>query len=153
MSLVGFYQVTQAIKDQLELDPIVTSVTYGDIFDIDLNKKTLFPLCHVMVNNATMESNIWRFNISVFAIDIVDISKESNVDLFIGNDNEQDVLHTQLAVLGRLFEVLRRGDLMRDLFQLDGNPNCEPFTERFENNLAGWVGTFDVLVPNQMSVC
>jgi hypothetical protein len=24
MSLTGFYQVTQAIKDQLELDPIVT---------------------------------------------------------------------------------------------------------------------------------
>lgn len=43
MSLTGFYQVTQAIKDQLELDPIVTTVTYGDIFDIDLNKKTLFP--------------------------------------------------------------------------------------------------------------
>ncbi len=100
-----------------------------------------------------MENNIWRFNLSVFAIGLVDFSKESNVDLFIGNDNEQDVLHTQLAVLGRLFEVLRRGDLHKDLFQLDGNPNCEPFTERFENNLAGWVGTFDVLVPNQMTSC
>jgi hypothetical protein len=153
MSLTGFYQVTQAIKDQLELDPIVTTVTYGDIFDIDLNKKTLFPLSHLVVNNATMENNIWRFNLSVFAIDIMDISKSDNVSAFIGNDNEQDILHTQLAVLNKLFEVLRRGNLHKDLYQLDGSPSCEPFTERFENNLAGWVGTFEVLVPNQMSGC
>jgi hypothetical protein len=153
MSLTGFYQVTQAIKDQLELDPIVTTVTYGDIFDIDLNKKTLFPLSHLVVNNATMENNIWRFNLSVFAIDIMDISKSDNVSAFIGNDNEQDILHTQLAVLNKLFEVLRRGNLHKDLYQLDRSPSCEPFTERFENNLAGWVGTFDVLVPNQMSGC
>jgi len=153
MSLTGFYQVTQAIKDQLELDPIVTTVTYGDIFDIDLNKKTLFPLSHLVVNNATMENNIWRFNLSVFAIDIMDISKSDNVSAFIGNDNEQDILHTQLAVLNKLFEVLRRGNLHKDLYQLDGSPSCEPFTERFENNLAGWVGTFEVLVLNQMSGC
>jgi len=58
-----------------------------------------------------------------------------------------------LAVINRLVEVLRRGDLRSELYQLDGDVTCEPFTERFENNLAGWAATFDVLVPNTMTIC
>ena len=148
-----FYNVIKVIKDQLVSDPVVTSVTTGDIFDIDLNKQTLFPLSHIVVNQASLEGSTWRFNISVFAMDILDISKEETTDKFIGNDNEQDVLNTQLAVLNLLCEVLRRGDLMKDKWMLDGNVTCEPFTERFENNLAGWVATFDVITPNQMTIC
>jgi hypothetical protein len=86
-------------------------------------------------------------------MDIVDKSKEIETDVFIGNDNEHDVLNTQLAVLNRLLEVLRRGSLSREFYQLDGNVSCEPFTERFENYLAGWTATFDVLIPNTMTAC
>jgi hypothetical protein len=44
--------------------------------------------------------------------------------------------------------------LYSDLYQLDGNPICTPFTERFENLLAGWTATFDVLLANtEISVC
>jgi uncharacterized protein YuzB (UPF0349 family) len=149
----GFYNILERIKLQLEDDPNVNTVTYGDIFKIDLNKQTIFPLSHLMVNEASMENNIWRFNVSVIAMDILDESKENVTDWFVGNTNEQDILNTQLAVLNRLFQVLRQGSLAKDLYQLDGNPTCENFTERFENSLAGWTGTFDVLIPNTMTSC
>lgn len=149
----GFYNITQRIKLQLEDDPIVSNVTFGDIFDIDLSKQSIFPLCHMVVNQATLEGNIWRFNLTVYAMDVLDISQEDTTDKFLKNSNEQDILNTQLAVLNRLFEVLRVGILNKELYQLDGNPTCENFTERFENNLSGWAGTFDVLIPNQMTSC
>ena len=149
----GFYNILTRIKYQLEQDPMVNTVTTGDIFEIDLNKQTIFPLCHLMVNNATLEENVWRFNISVFAMDVVDISKELVTDNFYGNTNEQDILNTQLAVLNRLYDVLNRGTLAQDLYVLANNPTNEPFTERFENNLAGWVGTFEVIIPNEMTAC
>lgn len=149
----GFYNVTNKIKEVLSLDEFCNTVTYGDIYRVDLKKQTMFPLSHVVVNNATLENNVWRFNISVISMDIVDISKGEAYDSFRGNDNEQDVLNTQLAVLNRLLEVLRRGDVRTDLYHLDGNVTCEPFTERFENYLAGWVATFDILVPNDMTIC
>lgn len=148
----GFYNILDTVRTQLEDDPIVNTVTSGDIFDIDLNKKTLFPLSHISVNQATLEGAVWRFSITVYAIDILDFSKE-NSDIFKGNDNEHDIWNTQLAVLSRMLEALRRGDLFKDLYQLDGNPVCEPFTERFENNLAGWACTFDVIIKNDMSIC
>lgn len=149
----GFYQFTTKIKDTLKLDPFVKTVTYGDIFQVDLNKKTIFPLSHLVVNNVTKESNVMRFNISILAMDIVDVSKEATTDVFIGNDNTQDIWHTQLKVLDRITELLRRGSIVSDGYKLDGNPTFEQFTERFENYLAGWTVTFDVLVGNDMTIC
>jgi hypothetical protein len=149
----GFYTIIDKLKAHLDADIFVNTVTEGDIFKVDLAKQTIFPLAHIMVNTATFENNIIRFNVSLIAMDIVDISKDESVNSYLGNDNEQDVLNTQLVVLNRAYELMRRGDMYSDLYQVDGNPTCEPFTERFENLLAGWTMTFDVLIPNDMSIC
>jgi hypothetical protein len=151
--VIGFYQITKTIKDQLLDDVNVNTVTTGDITDIDLAKQTMYPLSHVIVNNVTLEENIYRFNISVLAMDIVDQSKEATTDIFKGNNNEHDVLNTQLVVLNKLVQVLRMGTLYQNKYQLDGNPTCEPFYDRFENQVAGWACTFDVLIQNDINIC
>ena len=149
----GFYQVTEVIKNQLLLDPNVNTVTTGDITKIDLSKQTMFPLSHIIVGNVGNEDNVLRFSLSVLAMDIVNVSKEEVVDIFVGNNNEQDILNTQLAVLNKLVQVLRGGTLHQDLYQLDGSPSFEPFYDRFENEMAGWALSFDVLVQNDISIC
>ena len=150
--MTAYYDILNTIKAQLEADVFVNTVTQGDIFDIDLTKQTIFPLSHVMVNSVNRESNILRFSVTVMCMDIVDKSKEETTDIFRGNDNEQDVLNTQLAVSLRMLEIFDRGDNVRT-FRIDGDPTIEPFTERFENYLAGWAVTFDILVPNDMTIC
>ena len=149
----GFYNVTETIKNQLLSDVNVNTVTMGDITKVDLSKQTLFPLSHMIVNSVTNEDSILRYNISILSMDIVDISKEEVVDLFIGNNNEQDVLNTQLVVLNKLVQVLRGGDLYTSMYQLDGSPSFEPFMDRFENEVAGWTLSLDVIVPNDITVC
>lgn len=152
-----FYNITKTIKDALEANSQVNVVTFGDIFDIDLNKQTIFPLAHIMVNSATIDQQIVTMNISVVAMDIVDVSKvdpRSEENIFYGNNNEHDVLNTQLAVINSLTQQLSRGTLYTDLYQLSAPPTCVPFTERFENLLAGWTATFDIILPNtEVSVC
>ena len=149
----GFYKVTETIKEQLLSDPNVNTVTTGDITRIDLGKQTLFPLSHIIINTASNEDNVLRFNISILSMDIVDVSKEEVVDIFVGNNNEQDILNTQLAVLNKLVQVLRGGSLHTDLYQVDGTPTFEPFYDRFENELAGWALSLDVIIPNDTGVC
>jgi|TARA_B110000908_G_scaffold132452_1_gene155936 hypothetical protein len=149
----GFYLLTQAIKDQLLADVNVNTVTEGDLFDVDLSKQSIFPLSHLIVNTVAAQESVLRFNISVLSMDIVDESKEPTTDIFIGNNNEQDVLNTQLAVLNKLVQVLRRGDLYSDKYQLTGDANLEPFVDRFENKVAGWTATFDVFVNNDIEIC
>jgi hypothetical protein len=149
----GFYNITTKIKETLALDDFVNTITYGDIFEIDLNKQDIFPLSHFIVNSATLNGSVWQFSMSLLCMDIVDESKEDVTDKFLGNDNEQDVLNTQMAVINRLLELLRRGDLHTELYQLEGSPTIEPFVDRFDNKLAGWTLTFDVLIPNGMTIC
>lgn len=149
----GFYKVTETIKEQLLSDPNVNTITTGDITRIDLGKQTMFPLSHIIINTVSNEDNILRFNLSILSMDIVDVSKEEVVDIFVGNNNEQDILNTQLAVQNKLVQVLRGGNLHTDLYQLDGTPSFEPFYDRFENEVAGWALTLDVIIPNDVSVC
>ena len=150
---MNYFDIIDKLKEHFENDELITTVSQGDIFDIDLNKQTIFPLLHIIVNTASFEENVIRYNISLLAMDIVDISKEETTDRFTGNDNELYVLNTMLAVLNRCYELLRRGTLYTDKFQVDGNPTCEPFTERMENNLSGWTMTVDILIPNDMTIC
>jgi hypothetical protein len=148
-----FYEITQAIKNQLQEDIFVNTVTTGDIFKVDLNKQTIFPLSHIIVNSVSYQGNVLNYNISILSMDIVDESKEEVTDIFIGNDNEQDVLNTQLAVANRFLEVLNRGSLGEDYELVNGTASIEFFTERFENKLAGVTTTFDIAIQNPMTKC
>jgi hypothetical protein len=149
----GFYQVTDKLKTLLNAEPFVNTVTYGSIDDVDLDKQSIFPLSHIIVNNAVVGTKTTTFSISVLAMDIVDISNDEVTDTFVGNDNEQDVLNTQLALLTRVINELQRGDSYTDKYQVQEDVTCEPFVDRFENKLAGWTATFSVMVVNDMTVC
>lgn len=149
----AFYQVTETIKGQLLLDVNVNTVTTGDITEVDLQKQSIFPLSHIIINNVGQEDGVLRFNVSVLSMDIVHQSKTETVDIFEGNNDLQDILNTQLFVLNKLIQVLRKGTLHFNKYQLDGNPNIEPFYDRFDNGLAGWTGTMDVLIYNDISIC
>ena len=151
--MTGYYNLLDKLKTHFDADVIVNTVTQGDIFDVDLSKQTIFPLLHIMVNNCTLSGNTTTWNISLIAMDIVDISKDATTNIFLGNDNEIDVLNTQHAVLNRAYEIIKHGSLAYDLFMVEGTASLEPFTERFENYMAGWTMTFDVVTPNQMTIC
>lgn len=148
----AYYLILDKIKTQLLEDPNVNTVTKGAIEDIDLDKQTIYPLSHIIVNNSTFTDNVVRFNLSIISMDIVDSSKESSDDLFESSDNESDVLNTQLLVQNRLYQELKRGTVYTDQFQLLGDPTCEPFTDRFANKVAGWAMTFDLITKNDVKL-
>lgn len=147
----GLYRVLEKIKEVLEANIDVNKVTYGDITQVDLDKQTIYPLSHVMLNTIVSNEQVLRFNISIIAMDIVDVTKEE--DDGYERSNEQDVLNTQLAVLNKTIQKMRIGTLYRDKFQIEGDVSIEPFTDRFENQVAGVVGTFDIIIENDVDVC
>lgn len=149
----GYYTLIDTLRTLLIGSPFVNQVTEGDLYDIDLSKQTIFPLSHIMVNNVSILPNVLKANITIIAMDIVDVSKSEATDIFKDNNNRQDVLNTQLIMLSRIVAQLTNGETFEDNYQLEGEPSCEPFTDRFENLLAGWTMTFDVLIPNEMTSC
>ena len=149
----GYYQLTSTIEEQLRGTGFTNTVSIGDISKVNLNKQDIFPLAHMIVNSVTAEENVLRFNISILACDIVDQSKDITTDRFTGNDNEQDILNTQLLVLNKLIQKLRMGSLHTDMYQLDGDPGLTPFSDRFENELAGWTADITILIYNDIYIC
>lgn len=144
--MTGFYNLVDALNEELQSSPFVNSVSYGDISDIDLNKQSLYPISHFIVNSFNYKTNVVTFNISLLCMDILDENKE-------GFSNDQDIFNTQMNVIMRVLALLERGDLYINKYQLDGQPTSEAFTDRFDNKVAGWSVTFDVNVQNEMSIC
>jgi hypothetical protein len=149
----GYYNLLEVIKNALLSDENINTVSTGDITDINLYKQDIFPIGHIIVNNVIDQENVLQFSLSVLACDVVNQSKDLTIDRFVGNNNLQDILNTQLAVLNKLTQRLRKGDLHRDLYQLDGNPSLQPFYDRFDNQLAGWSLDVDVFIYNDINIC
>jgi len=147
----GLYRVLEKIRETLESDIDVNKVTFGDITQVDLEKQTIYPLSHVILNAITSNEQVLRFSVSVIAMDLVDVTKEE--DDGFERSNEQDVLNTQLAVVNKLVQKMRIGTLFVDKYQVEGDATIEPFTDRFENQVAGVVITFEVMIENDVDVC
>ena len=151
--MTEFYNITNQIRLALEAEPFTNTVSYGLIDRVDLDKLTIFPLAHMVTNSSVITEQTISINMSILFADVLDVNKKENTDEFTWNDNEQDILNTQMAVAARLLAKLKRGQLYKDKYQIEGDGSIDPFYERFENGLVGWVLTMDVLVPNTMTAC
>ncbi len=150
--MIRYYDITTKLKEALLDEPFCNTVTKGTIDRVMNAKQDMYPLSHLMINSCTPNGSSLTYNVSILAMDIVDISKEDTTDLFIGNDNEDDVLNDMQSLLLRVVARLQRGDLFTDLYQLTSS-SLEPFMDRFEDAVAGWTLTMDIEVPNGMSIC
>lgn len=146
------YKITEKLREELESNALVNEVTFGDISDVDLDKKTIFPLAHVMLGDATIGESTLSIGINIMFIDIVDVSKEDD-RAFYGNDNEHDVLNSMLAAATKTVQELKRGVSYSEGFQIEGEGRVEFFTDRFENKLAGVSVDFNVDVINSAGLC
>jgi len=148
-----YFKVIDDIKASLIAEPFCNTVTQGDIYEVDLNKITIFPLAHIMIESIDIQTNQISLGISILFMDIVDFSKDSVVDSLRGNDNEMDVINNMLNLAARLQAVMSRSNSYSGTYELAGSFSCTPFKERFENNLSGLSCDFTVNLSNNMTKC
>ena len=148
------YDILDVLRDELRSHPAVNTVSYGDITDLDLDKTTMFPLSHLLIDSASYGERTITFSIKLLCADIVDYNQsESQFDEFYGNDNLHDVMNTQFQVINSLITKLMRGDLFKSNYQVTSTPSAEPFKEKYGNVLAGWTTVIQIEIPNGVSIC
>jgi hypothetical protein len=148
------YDILDVLRDELRSHPAVNTVSYGDITDLDLDKTTMFPLSHLLIDSASYGERTITFSIKLLCADIVDYNQSENqFDEFYGNDNLHDVMNTQFQVINSLITKLMRGDLFKSNYQVTSTPSAEPFKEKYGNVLAGWSTIIQIEVPNGVSIC
>ena len=151
----NFYNLIDTIKQLLSSSEFNNKVTFGDITEVDLGKLTNFPLVHMIIDEAVINERTIDYTLRIIAADIVDLLKEDITDNdYYGNNNMQDILNTQMGVLTRLINQLRRLDLVdNNYLRVEGGVTATPFLDRFENELAGWEATMVITGKNEISIC
>jgi hypothetical protein len=152
----GYYQLCEAIQTAATNASYINTTTWGNIFDVDMRKMTLFPLCHVLVGQAEVQERTVIYDVDILVMDVVDYSKQDpNVDPYSyeGVAMKQDIYHRALFSAQEMIASMRRGVLYTDGFRLVNDPICEPIDEDFENTLCGWKLTLQIETPNPTIIC
>lgn len=153
MGLNHYTELLYYLKQLLEQDPLVNTVTQGDFDKVALNKMDIFMLCHIVIGDPFFTNGqTVGFNLEVAAIDIVDINKEVNTDKFFLNNNEVDVFNETLAVLNRFWTKINQ-DFEEKGIKAPDNSTLNQW-ESDKDNAVGYVLNFTVELPNsKMSLC
>jgi len=146
----SLFALTDAIKNELDNNVLLNSVTYGDVDEIELLKSNRYPLAHVGISTGTISDATSDINLSIIFIQQVDDVKEQE-DSF--NDSELYAQNNMLSAATRLVQVLKRGDLYQQGFQLEEDATVEFFGDRFTDRVAGVTVDMTVTIKNQASVC
>ena len=150
----NIFKLTDAIKEELQSNALINQVTFGDLFEVDLLKKNIFPLAHVGMASARIGEGVAYVDLSILFLDIVDEQKQEQTDQFYGNDNEHFVLNSMFAAATKTVQEFMRGDLYSDGFQLEQDDvSLEFFSERFEDKLAGVGLDMTIAIRNTLDLC
>lgn len=148
----ALYNIIDSLNEELLSNPFVNKVTVGRLTEVDLSKNTIFPLSHIMLNSIRHNENTLSFNLSIYNLDIVNISKEAEIGVY-GNDNTMYILSNQLYVINRLLSRLKQSTIYKDGWELEGNPDSDVIDKEMENMLTGYQTDITINVPNDISKC
>lgn len=150
----SYLQIIEILRNELLSNNNITTVSVGDITEIDLDKQTIFPLAHIVVGNTSFNSSIVTYDVSILIMDIVHDDTTENEPTIYKNDNELYVLNTMFNIGNHLTDKLFNGNLYDGNTFVDrSSVNAQPFKDRFENLLAGWSFNFQLTVRNNIDRC
>ena len=154
----------------------ISTTSVGDIWQVDLEKNTKFPLLHINPTNVSTGDSQLTYNFKIFIMDMVTeksdwITNRNEIVSPTINEftklvktlsNEQDVLNETLQVCTDFIGMLRHSsrqslqgvnDINDPIYFTQDQFTIEPFSERFDNLCCGWVFNIGVLVQNDFQTC
>jgi hypothetical protein len=148
-----FITVINYLKDLLINDDDVNVVTHGVSNDIDLDKKTNYPLAHIQFLNfnPVYQSGMISFLFEIHVLNIRDVNKVPSGDKWLRNDNELDNYNLSVAVANRLFS--RLGEQNTNDIELVSQTTPQVITLQFMNMLDGCNFQIELAITNQVNVC
>jgi len=147
----------------------ISTVSVGDIYDINLEKMEKMPLLHINPTSVTTGQSELIYNFQIFIADLVSekddwqtYQAEQLTKLLDPKNNEQQVWNQTLEICTDFIGMLRHSsrqslegvnDINAPLYFTQDEFTIEPFQERFDNLLCGWTFTIGVKVMNDFQTC
>ena len=151
--MTSYYNAVENIFEAARQQNYFHTFSEGDIFEVDLDKKGLYPLIHLTplrTSWATENTAVYSFQISIAELVDTDTSYFNDNPEYGAQDNTRDVWSQTLRASDKLIKALRSYENSATGFRLVGIPSAENFKESYKNRLAGWTITIDVEVFNNV---
>lgn len=148
------YDLLEAVKKELDSNPLVNTVSFGYIPEVEMMKTTIYPLSHIYMPDGFVDGGLITFNLEIYCLDQVDENKESVSDLFIGNDNLQDVLNEQMQVMLALISAIRQNTSALNIrLSEDSVVTWEVINENMGKDIYGYKASIPIIIQNTNLLC
>jgi len=147
----------------------ISTVSVGDIYDINLEKMEKFPLLHINPLNVSTGDSELVYNFQIFIMDMVSekndwkTKQQTELTKLVNTkNNEQEVWNQTLEIATDFIGMLRHSsrqslegvnDINAPIYFTQDQFTIEPFQERFDNLCCGWVFQIGVKVMNDFDTC
>jgi len=148
----------------------ISTTSVGDIWEINLEKMQKMPLLHINPISVVTGDSQLTYNFQIFICDLVTEKSnwtKNNADanftkLVKTLSNEQDVFNQTLQIATDFIGMLRHSerqslegvnDINAPIYFTQDQFTLEPFQERFDNLLCGYVFQIGILVQNDFQTC
>ena len=152
-----YYNILNYFKTIMNNHPSIQVVTQGLIQDFDTREFPQYPVGNISILSSNFIGTTTEWEIQLVVADkIKNKNNESDGAFntqtipFYGVDDTVDIHANTLAIINDLTSYTARSV---DGFEILDNVLCEPFEDRFNNGLAGWVCTFTLTVHNDRNRC
>ena len=148
----------------------IHTTSVGDIWEVDLEKNTKFPLLHINPTTVVTGDSQLTYSFQIFIMDMVTEKDNWTLNNTSANfpklvktlSNEQDVFNETLQIVTDFIGMLRHSsrqslegvdDINFPLYFTQDQFTIEPFQERFDNLCCGYVFNIGILVQNDFQTC
>jgi len=152
-----YYNTLNYFKTIMSNHPSIEVVTQGDISDFDTREFPSYPIGNVQIISTNFGDTVTDWEIELTVADkIKNKNNESTGSTnaqtiqFFGVDDTVDIHANTLSILNDLTAYTQKSV---DGFEVNGDIICEPFADRFNNGLAGWVAKFTLTTHNDKNRC
>jgi hypothetical protein len=152
-----YYNILNYFKTIMENHPIISAVSQGDIFDVDQEEYPDYPIGNVQILDATFNVSSTDYTIQLIIADKVKNKNNESVPRtnmqqipYYGTNDVVDIHANALGIINDLTSYTQRSVAA---FEINGEIVSEPFMDRFNNGLAGWVSTFTLTTHNDRPIC
>lgn len=152
-----YYNILDYFKTIMNNHPSLQLVTQGLIQDFDTREFPQYPVGNVNILSCTYLDTVTEWEVQLVVADKIknknnESAPETNEQVipFYGVDDTVDIHANTLAIINDLTSFTQKSVDGLDILDIILN---EPFEDRFNNGLAGWVSTFTVTVHNNRDRC
>jgi hypothetical protein len=152
-----YYNILDYFKTIMSNHPSIAQVSQGDIFDLDDIEFPYYPLGNIIITQARFDKSKTIYSCQLTIADKIKLKDNESTGIYneqtvpyLGVDDTVDIHANTLSIIN---DLLSYTQYSVQAFDIDSQITMTAFKDKFDNGLAGWVASFDLISHNDRPRC